>query len=80
MILKGTNPYHYVFGEIDGEEGFYHIIGNRPLTEKEIEETERVCNQLIEREVESITDEINTRILKSVLKNGFPSNRKMGRK
>lgn len=68
MILKSTNPYHYIFGEINENEGVVHIFGNRPLSENEIEKLESDTQKAIDVEVEQITNEINSRILKSMLK------------
>ncbi len=68
MILKSTNPYHYIFGEINNEDGAVHIFGNRPLSENEIEKLESDIQKAIDVEVEQITNEINSRILKSMLK------------
>lgn len=68
MILKSTNPYHYIFGEINNEDGVVHIFGNRPLGEDEIEKIESDVQKAIDVEVEQITNEINSRILKSMLK------------
>ena len=68
MILKSTNPYHYIFGEINENEGVVHIFGNRPLDESEIKNLENDVQKAIDIEVEQITNEINSRILKSMLK------------
>ena len=68
MILKSTNPYHYIFGEINNEDGVVHIFGNRPLGEDEIEKIESDVQKAIDVEVEQITNEINSRILKSMFK------------
>lgn len=68
MILKSTNPYHYIFGEINNEDGVVHIFGNRPLSKDEIEKLESDTQKAIDIEVEQITNEINSRILKSMLK------------
>lgn len=67
MILKSTNPYHYIFGEIGSEDGAVHIFGNRPLSENEIEKIEGDIQKAIDVEVEEITDKINSRILKRML-------------
>lgn len=67
MILKSTNPYHYIFGEINENEGVVHIFGNRPLGEDEIEKIESDVQKAIDVEVEEITDKINSRILKRML-------------
>lgn len=68
MILKSTNPYHYIFGEINENEGVVHVFGNRPLGEDEIEKLESDVQKAIDIEVEEIANEINNRILKSMLK------------
>lgn len=67
MIVKSTNPYHYIFGEINENEGAVHIFGNRPLSENEIEKIENDIQKAIDTEVEEITDKINSRILKRML-------------
>lgn len=67
MILKSTNPYHYIFGEISSEDGAVHIFGNRPLGENEIDKIESDVQKAIDVEVEGITNEINSRILKRML-------------
>lgn len=67
MILKSTNPYHYIFGEIGSEDGAVHIFGNRPLSENEIEKIEGDIQKAIDVGVEEITDKINSRILKRML-------------
>lgn len=67
MILKSTNPYHYIFGEINSEDGAVHIFGNRPLGKNEIEKLESDIQKAIDVEVEEITDKINSRILKRML-------------
>ena len=74
MKLKRTEPfYHYEFGGDDEIEGFLHIIGNRPLTEKEIIRLEKEVEDTVTGGAEAISDEINKRILERILnkKNGL---------
>jgi hypothetical protein len=68
MKLKRTEPfYHYEFGGDDETEGFLQVIGNHPLTEKEIVRLEKEAEDIINGGTEAISDEINKRILERIL-------------